>query len=237
MENSSIIVCYPGGAGGCFLARASKAILYDTEFGIDPDLGHCHSGRSSRPVFVAGDTINSFKEELIAIESMDFSSVYNRVVEGHFRNIVALQNRCVQNNVHSWFIKIDVDLTNEREIEFATRMLIAKQTLEVCLKDAYQEIRSPKWPDTYKEYIEQDPNGNLYVESCMSGIRAWYWVETNFTKSRTVTLTLKDLFIGGAGEKLQCWFSPEAIAKFNILHQHYININKQAHESLFKLLD
>lgn len=233
---NSIIVCYPGGAGGCFVATALRTAVYNTEFLVDLDLGHCHRGRTPRELYVSGDTIKSFKGELASIEQMDFSLPQNVTVEGHYRNIIALQDRCVQNKVDSLFVKIDVDVNNESEVEFVSRMLIAKQTLEECLKKGYNEIRGPKWPLTYEEYIAIDPAGSLYTETCMAGVRSWYWVENNFTKTRTITLTLRDVFIGGAGEKLKGWFTPEEMVKFNALHQEYITVNKQAHSNLYKLL-
>jgi hypothetical protein len=235
MKNS-IIVCYPGGAGGCFISTALRTAIYGTEFAFDRDHGHCHRGRTPRELYVSGDSIKSFKGELKSIERIDFSSQYNVTVEGHFRNIIALQDRCVQNNVHSLFVKIDVDVNNEAEIEFVTRMLVAKQSLEECLKKGYQEIRGPTWPATYDEYIANDPAGTLFIESGMASVRSWYWVENNFTKTRTVTLTLQDVFIGGAGDKLKSWLTPESTEKFNQLHREYVTVNQQVYSHLYKLL-
>jgi hypothetical protein len=212
-ECNRYVICYPGGSGGAFLAAALNCAVNNTDFVIDKKLGHCHGNvhRKYHRWFNHGQTIDSFKQELNAIESIKFSSV----IDGHYRNIVAIKEKLIENfgyneDASTKFIKIVVDYKKPNEILFVASMLKRKT-------NCFPEL-------LFEEHLEQTTN---YIKS-------WYWIENAYTAPQTITLSLPDIFLNSIGDKLM--LSDSAVTKINQCQQKYISLQEQLHSDLLTLL-
>jgi len=211
--NHRYVICYPGGAGGSFITTALNSVRCNTKFIVDRTLGHCHFNSSRIANFFHGDTLRSFQEELLSIESFDFAK--NLISFGHCRNIVALKETISTQLGHNEiektkFIKISVDPNNSKEILFVASMLRKKV-------NCFPEL-------SFNEYLIQTTD---YIKS-------WYWIENAYTMSHTITLTLSDIFLNRVSSKLN--LSQEESNRIDQCQVEYLNVQKQLHSDLIQLL-
>jgi hypothetical protein len=212
-QSSRFVICYPGGSGGSFLAAALDAAIFNRGFFIDKTLGHCHNNSNGKYTrfFKHGSTLCSFREELDAIDAMEFATV----TQGHYRNIVALKEKIVNTygfdeGENTTFIKIIVDSANSKEILFVANMLQRKMN---CFSDLI-----------FDEYLIQTTN---YIKS-------WYWIENAYTIPQTLTLTLSDVFLNNISNKLR--LSEQSAIKVDQYQNEYLTVQKQLHSDLLTLL-
>jgi hypothetical protein len=213
VDHDRYIICYPGGSGGAFLASAINSVIYHGDFKIDQDLGHCHASANNMPNFFHGDNIQSFYEELNNIQSFDFFA--NKVVRGHYRNIVAIKETVSAQLGYNQlekikFIKISVDHQNPKEILFIAKMLRQKAK-------SFPEL-------SFDEFLEQTTH---YVKS-------WYWVENSYTRSQTINLSLADIFLNQLSKKLQ--LSAELSAEIDQSQSEYLIVQRTLYKEVLDLL-
>lgn len=236
IQNDCIVICYPSGAGGSFLQGALNSALNRSKLIINQDLGHCHASKFSTKNFVSGDSLDSFEKELISIKTLKLSLA--EVHAHHYRNLIALQHQGIAQNIPVWFIKINIDSTNDSQIEFASQMLYRKTTRIENLAQLYDQIRDHSWPATVEQYIEWDPTGKEFLDTVRHSLKSWYWVENNFTQERTLCLSLRDIFVDtNLAKKLSLWFEPDFVERFQQLHTTYIETNRRLHGDLYNLIE
>jgi len=216
MINSElIIIAYPGGAGGSFLSTAMRSAVYNNiKVIINPALGHCHEFKTFSIPFVGGDSIESFRAEIASIENLDFSK--NQLREGHYRNLVCLQQTALLHQYDTFFIKINFDTGSSNHIKFLTEMLVRKQKLTSRLSN--DEL-------------------DLFRIGCNHSYSSWYWVENKFTKEATINLTLEDIFLGSVVDHFKDKFDNSILEKINNFHIGYKKVNQELHADLIRLLD
>lgn len=236
IQNDCIIICYPGGTGGSFLQGALNSALNRSNLIINQNLGHCHATKISTKNFVSGDSLNSFEQELISIRTSKLSLA--EVHAHHYRNLIALQNQGIAQNIPVWFIKINIDSTNDAQVEFAAQMLYRKTTRVENLTQLYDQIRHHSWPATVEQYIEWDPTGKEFLDTVRHSLKSWYWVENYFTQQRTLSLSLRDIFVDtNLAKKLSPWFEPAFVERFQQLHTTYIETNRRLYSDLYNLIE
>ncbi len=235
IQHDCIIICYPGGAGGSFLQGAINSSLDRSSLIINQNLGHCHANKISTANFVSGDSLASFEQELMSIKTLTLS--LSQVLAHHYRNMIALQHQGIEQNVPTWFIKINVDPASDAEVEFASQMLYRKTTRLENLSQLYHQIRHESWPPTVEEYLKFDPEGNAFLDTVRHSLKSWYWVENHYTQERTINLSLKDIFLDSdLATKLSPWFEPSFVEKFKKSHEIYIETNRRLHPDLYHLI-
>jgi hypothetical protein len=238
IQDDCIVICYPAGSGGSFLHGAINHITKNSSLKIDQTLGHCHENKHKFSVenFISGDSLNSFEEELVCIKNLQLS--LSTVHTNHFRNLIAIQNQGIEQNIPVWFIKINVDSNDDNQVEFTTQMLYRKTTREENLSMSYDQIRQDSWPATAEEYVKWDPVGKEFLKTIYHGLKSWYWVENYFTQQRTINLSLSDIFVDtNLANKLSPWFEPGFVERFQKLHGSYIDVNRQLYPDLYKLIE
>jgi hypothetical protein len=214
--NNRYVICYPGGAGGSFLAAALTHVLTGTTFVIDSESGHCHNNNNhlNNIWFNHGESTNSARQELDVIDQLSILNI--PIFEGHFRNIVALKEKMIDQlgyNIvqDTKFIKISVDHNSSNEILFVAKML----------------QRKSKCPSTisFDEYLTQTTN---YIHS-------WYWVENAYTLPNTINLSLADIFLNKVSAKINL---PEPLSiKLDQCQHEYQQVQQQLHQDLLGLIN
>jgi len=232
-KNLPLAVCYPPGAGGNFLGSALNFALFGTEFQIDCD-GKCHSNKNMMvPHYVPNYTIQGMQDEIAALQSIVWSASDKFVITGHVHNIVAMLDLCPT----MWFIKINFDPSNSKEVEFLYRMLTAKVPAKQGLAQCYDAVRHSAWPLTLKEFLALPNSEELYQQQNYHTFENWFWVENKTTKRRTLELDLQDIFLGVPGERLSCWFDKTTVdCLFDLVRQYQL-ANQKLYPDIFKLLE
>jgi len=227
------MVCYPAGAGGSFLGSALHCIFNNAPI-IISKTGHCHlTTAESVPHYVPTSDIVGIKNELTALESIKLPIANQSILKGHVRNLIAMQSLCYD----LWFIKITFDQSNPNELEFLHRMLDAKMPMRERLISCYDQIKPGYWPDRLEDFLILPECYNLFKQQNLDTLTNWFWVENQSTKSRTIELSLQDLFLGVPGNKLSQWFDKEVIDKLFDLVKNYQNINKSLYPDTIALLE
>lgn len=209
------IVCYPGGAGGSFIAAALNSALFGSNFVVS-DCGNCHQNCFGRmPNFFHGDSIESFEKEIDCIKKIDFTQSF--IWAGHYRNLVAIRDVIGQklgylSADNTTFIKVSVE-PSDNEINFLTSML--RRKVNACF---------PQMSD--QEFLEQTRH---YVKS-------WYWIENNYTSTKTTTLLLRDVFTPNLECRLEHLLDHAQINTFKQKHQEYCCVQKKLYPDLMRLL-
>jgi hypothetical protein len=236
IQDDCIVICYPAGSGGSFLEGAINSVTKNSNLIISQTLGHCHESKNFVKNFVSGDSLTSFEEELTSIKNSQLT--LSTVRANHYRNLIAIQQQGIEKNIPVWFIKINLDFTNDNQVEFASQMLYRKTTRVENLVMLYDQIRHNSWPATAEEYIKWDPVGKEFLNTVQHSLKSWYWVENYFTQQHTITLTLNDIFLDiNLAHKLSSWFNPGFVEQFQKLHQSYIDINRRLHPDLYALIE
>ena len=242
LKNTPIVICYPPGAGGSFLASALNSALFQHKFNTGT-AGDCHDNSViSVPHFVPNDNMQGIRDELSALDSILWPVGHNFVANGHVRNIVALQSL----NYDLWFIKITFDCMCEKEINFLHTMLAAKVPLSTAIVNCYQQIKHHTWPDSVEEFLQSSDCNEAFREQNSYTLKNWFWVENFSTRRRTLELSIQDIFLGAQnnnnrdcftlGEKLNRWFDKNTIdALFNFARD-YQTVNKKLYPAAFDLL-
>jgi hypothetical protein len=238
IQDDCIVICYPAGSGGSFLYSAINHITKNLSLKISQTLGHCHENKLKffPKNFISGDSLTSFEEELTCIKNLQLS--LSEVYSNHYRNLIAIQHRGIEQHIPVWFIKINVDSDNDNQVEFTTQMLYRKTTRVENLSTLYDQIRHHSWPATAEEYIKWDPLSKEFLKTIYHGLKSWYWVENHFTQQRTINLSLLDIFVDtDLAHKLSPWFEPGFVERFQKLHSSYIDVNRRLHPDLYKLIE
>jgi hypothetical protein len=236
IQNDCIVICYPAGSGGSFLEGAIGSVTKNSNLIISQTLGHCHESKIFVKNFVSGDSLTSFEEELTSIKNLQLA--LSTVCAYHYRNLIAIQQQGIEKRIPVWFIKINVDSTNDNQVEFASQLLYQKTTRVENLVMLYDQIRHDSWPITVEEYVKWDPLGKEFLSTVRHSLKSWYWVENYFTQQRTINLSLRDIFVDtNLAHKLSSWFSPEFVEPFQKLHQLYIDVNRRLYPDLYKLIE
>ena len=220
---------YPAGAGGSFLASVLSKVLFDDKFYMSNELGNCHDpGLERMNHFIPDTSIESMQYELELISRTPTDNL--RIISGHYRNLIALQNI-----TDFWYLKIDHNTDDERQCSFLANMIIKKVGYE-GIKDVYQDVRNDNWPKTYGEFLQSSNKYDLYHETLMSTYRNWYWVENDFTKDRTITFTLEDIFLNDVGTKLWEWFDRDICNKVDEIQMNYKKKNLELYPEIKNFL-
>lgn len=231
IKNLPVVICYPPGAGGNMLGSVLHSVFESGTFNIS-DRGNCHqTGAGLVPHYVPTSDLTGFKNELAAIESMN--NRHNLVIAGHVRNLVAMQSI----NYSSWFIKIVFDTSCDNEVEFLHQMLAAKVPLKERLAGCYTQIKSGHWPSTLDEFLTVGNCEQLFQEQNIYTLKNWFWVESPLTHSRTMELSIQDIFLGTPGEKLSCWYDQQTVDQLYSLIQRWQTINQQLYPDIMSLLN
>jgi hypothetical protein len=215
-DDKIYIVCYPGGSGGRFLGAILNAALYDRDFVVDPEKGHCHDSKNtSRPLanFHHGDSIHSFQEELDCIKQ--FRLCLGTVYTSHCRNLVAVHSKIYDDQGYETaknleFIKINVAPTHNHARFLATML---QRKTSVLADIPLQELI-----DRTQDYIDH-----------------WYWVE-NSRIQNIINITLRDVFTPGLATQFSKHLTQNQIQKFTEYHQSYLEIQNTVHPDLMALL-
>lgn len=140
------MVCFPGGAGGHFIANLCSLLLFGRIFSnVKPD-GSMHGGGINfiqHPKSLEGRSldrsIESYKQELEVIESLkDFE-----IAIGHFRYL----NKLVAINKKVIYISFEND--DKRKINYNVRK---KTNIFSISEQHYNAIKGSDWPN-YSEYL------------------------------------------------------------------------------------
>lgn len=229
--NLPIAVCYPGGAGGSFVASALRHAIFNTKFIVSSN-GHCHNNQLNQfQHFVPNGTIQSQRNELLLIEQNIKGKQIDNIVHGHIRNLVALQ----ESNYDFWFIKIVYDATKNLECEILCDLLTTKVNWYTALKDCYDQLRGPSWPQTFDDFKQNPENMKLYHQATLNGYKNWFWVENHHTKIRTIELSLGDIFLGKISTRLCQWFDLSVCKKLDYAQSVYQDINHKVYPKLLQL--
>jgi hypothetical protein len=215
--NNVIIICYPGGTGGSFLASNLNSTLWDKEFKVNLSNGNCHQNINGGwfKNFEHGPTRQSLDEELRAITANIF--VPSGIWPGHFRNLVAIKERIEQclgfhAAQQATFVKIDADPNNRNHSIFLCHMLRNKA-------NAFPEMND-------EDFLRQT---NHYIKN-------WYWVENFYTRNQTIDLDLKDVFSQGLENKFNHLLTEPQCEHFRKNHQYWLDINKHLYPDILRLL-
>lgn len=157
----NIIVCFPGGAGGHFVASVVNYLIHGKEFSIDQN-GSMHSSTVMRYLdgYLLDDSMESIVQELVDIGRLPNFDL----AVSHFRNIPALlkQNKKV--------VYIDIDANDIPEVARRLRMKMS-QLINV---DTYNILKGTEWPD-YESYthdtVPEDVN-NFRIQF----LKNWFYV-------------------------------------------------------------
>jgi hypothetical protein len=116
IQDDCIVICYPAGGGGSFLEGAINSITKNSNLTISQKLGHCHESKIFVKNFVSGDSLTSFEEELTSIRNLQLT--LSTVRAYHYRNLIAIQQQGIQKHIPVWFIKINLDSTNDNQVDW-----------------------------------------------------------------------------------------------------------------------
>lgn len=229
-----LMICYPPGAGGNFLASALDSLLFSKPWQVDQH-GTCHDNTVIQlPHYVPSDDIAGMQNELSAVALMPRPSNSMYVAAGHLRNIVALQS--LRHDL--WFIKIAFDPSNTQHVTFLTDMLMNKVSMSQGWQNCYSDVREAHWPLTLHEFLARSDSSLLYQQQVRWSLQNWFWVENLHTRSRTLELDITDIFIKIPGDKLSQWFNDiEFLDRLFELTVRYQSLNHQLYPDLIKLLE
>ena len=179
------------------------------------------------------------------IPSADFQGICNElgvlklvnlhkgpVIRGHLRNIVAMHSLCYE----LWFIKITFNPDIDNEVNFLHQMLIKKMPMEIRLKTCYDRVRFDDWPSTLEEFLKDSDSEHLFAEQNYHTLKNWFWVESQSTKSRTIELSIQDIFLGIPSEKLSAWYSDELVDKLYPMVKFWQETNHKLYPDIMSLL-
>ena len=229
--NLPIAVCYPGGAGGNFVASVLDHALFNKKFKVSSN-GNCDDNDLSKlPHYIPSGAIHSQRQELDLIEYYIQNEKINTIGYGHIRNLIALQ----ETNYNFWFIKIVYDATRNLECEILCELLTSKKNLDCALKNCYDQVRDSSWPQNFEDFKQHPESIKKYHQAIINGYKNWYWVENHHTKIRTIELSLSDIFLGKISTKLSQWFDLSVCNKLDYAQNIYQDINQKLYPKLLEI--
>jgi hypothetical protein len=229
-KNLPVVICYPPGAGGSMLSSALQSVLTDTDFKVS-STGNCHSNPMvTIPAYIPSSDYQGICNELGVLKHVKLHD--SLVINGHLRNIVAMHSL----SYNLWFIKITFDPGRRNEVKFLHEMLIQKKSIEHRLKTCYDQIRFDHWPLTLDMFVKGANSEALFAEQNYHTLENWFWVESQSTKSRTIELSLQDIFLGIPSEKLSVWYSNEIVDKLYPLIKKWQTTNNKLYPDTVSLL-
>jgi hypothetical protein len=229
-ENLPVVICYPPGAGGSMLGSALQSVLTGNDFKIS-GTGNCHSNHlATIPNYIPSSDFQGICNELDALKLVNLHNI--SVVAGHLRNIVAMHSLCYE----LWFIKITFNPNLDNEVKFLHKMLTDKMPMEYRLKTCYDQIKFDHWPATLEMFVNDAGSEDLFAEQNYHTLKNWFWVESLSTKSRTMELSLQDIFLGIPSEKLSMWYNNDVVDKLYPLIKSWQIINNELYPDTLALL-
>jgi hypothetical protein len=230
IENLPVVICYPAGAGGSMLGSALQSVLTGRDFKIS-NTGNCHNNAVvSIPNYIPSSDYQGICNELSVLKLVNLHDTL--VVQGHLRNLVALHSMYY----NFWFIKITFNPDLDNEVKFLHEMLIKKMPMENRLKKHYDQIKDDRWPSTIDMFLKDNRSEDLFAEQNYHTLRNWFWVESQSTKTRTVELSLQDIFLGIPSEKLSAWYNDDIVDKLYPLVKSWQTINNKLYPKTLALL-
>ena len=229
-KNLPVVICYPAGAGGSMLGSALKSVLTGHDFKIS-NTGNCHNNTlNTIPNYIPSSDYQGICNELNVLKLVNLDN--SLITTGHLRNIVAMHSLCYK----LWFIKITFNPDLDNEIKFLHEMLIKKMTLQDRLKTCYDQIKFEHWPPTLDMLVKDANSENLFAEQHYHTLKNWFWVESHSTKTRTIELSLQDIFLGIPSEKLSVWYDDDVVDKLYPLVKSWQTTNNNLYPDTMALL-
>jgi hypothetical protein len=222
-RDNIIIVCYPGGAGGSFVAANLHSVLWNTKFIVNLENGNCHLNYAFKqnpslrkfPNIEHGPTTQSLEQELYFIKQTLWSA--GETWSGHFRNIVAMRETIEKHLGYDAanqiiFVKIKVDPNNDHHSIFLSNILRKKAN---------------SFPDL---------NDEDFLQQTLYHIENWYWVESYHTQKQTVDLDLEDVFSKGLEIKFSHLLTDQESENFQKNHQRWLDLQHSLYPEMLELL-
>jgi hypothetical protein len=229
-ENLPVVICYPPGAGGSMLGAALQSVLTGSNFKIS-STGNCHNNPVvTIPTYIPSSDFQGIFNELNILHRVNLHD--SLVISGHLRNIVAMHSLCYK----LWFIKITFDSSRDNEVQFLHEMLMKKMPMQDRLTTCYDQIKFDHWPSTLDLFLKDTRSEDLFAEQNYHTLKNWFWVESHSTKTRTIELSLQDIFLGIPSEKLSVWYDDQIVDSLYPLVKSWQTINNNLHPDTVALL-
>ena len=164
--NINLVICFPGGAGGHFIASICSALLNDDSYGVLNN-GSMHAfpnkDRSARPLDTSLDSL--IQEYQYLNNLTDFE-----IMIGHFRNLVLLQQ------LGKKIIYIEFNAHNKEEINRRKNRKVSNRKIN---KEVYNMLSGDSWP-TWEDYrsgvIVPELDSNIAGINGNNDLDDWYYI-------------------------------------------------------------
>jgi hypothetical protein len=208
-----IVVAFPGGGGGHFIAHVVNALitqqLNDTNAGVNFH-GKANCCQKFLNFSFLDTKMNSYEEELCYINSIYPQS---KLIIGHFRNIDEIYR------IHKCLI-IVVEISDTDHDLLVARVLQEAINLNFT-KIKYQDIRGEDWPDI-NPGLDQLPRWiKLEIESQLHKMFHFWNSQVICNDIPVLKITTHDIFYGHVIEKITNYLKVPQVQGLQTLHENY----------------
>lgn len=165
MKVTKVLVCFPPGAGGNFVASIIKHLQQNVPISFG-DLGHAHSNGI---MWAANELINTGFDDSLENFILEFFEIQkttkNDLMVGHLRNLI----QCLK--YAEKVVYIDFDFEDISEIK---RKADYKNKITRLPEVDYNRIKGESWP-CYQDFVNGAEVPEL-KDHIQSPLERWYWV-------------------------------------------------------------